>query len=460
MSMNDLKDLFGTDYMYYSNIEGRLQQLDERVRTMRQEVGKLSPQVLSHVQKYFRIKGIYHSNAIEGNTLSIGETRQVVEVGLTLSGKSLRDQAEAKNLSHALDRMEEIASARDIPITLKDIREIHKLILTDIQDEYAGNYRDGEVKISDSDYEPPKAYEVPHKMAELGEYVNLVTSINDGRDDLPILTATVAHAWLARIHPFVDGNGRTSRILMNLILIRSGYPICIITQEERLRYYDALEESQAGNLTPLTELVYESVVESQEVWEQAAEDQKREMDRRVQIAERLEKLVRVRAENEYEVWFTAMEMLKSYFKQFVDDVNEESTFKSVNLKFKDFGILSSEKYLALREKGTARRTWFFGIEFNSENRRARYLFYFGYPDYAISQHTSVILILAKDIELNYFYIPMHEMTQPNRLDIFQVGFNMKEQEFVASTAGGMWRGIIEEFAYKFFEQVVERDFGA
>ncbi len=456
--MNELKDLPGTDYMYYSNVEERLRELDTRVRTMREAVGRLSPQVLSYVEQHFKIKGIYHSNAIEGNALSIGETRKVVEQGLTLSGKSLRDQAEAKNLSHALDRMEEIASTKEIPITLKDIRELHKLILTGIQDEFAGNYRSGEVEITGSDYQPPKAYEVRQKMAELGDYVQSVTSVKDDIHDLPILTATAIHAWLARIHPFVDGNGRTSRILMNLILMRHGYPICIVTKEERLRYYDALEESQAGNLTPMIELIYEGVVESQEVWEQAAEQQKKDMERRLQIAARLEQPVMARAKNEYEVWFNAMEWLKSYFKQYVDDVNDSTSFESVNLRFKDFGNLSSEKYLALREKRTARRTWFFGIEFKRENRRARYLFYFGYPDYTISQHTSVILILAKDLELNYFYVPMNELTQPNCLDIFQVGFNIKKQECVASTVGGIWTGTAEDLAWKFFEQVIECDF--
>lgn len=458
--MNDLKDLYGTDYMYYPNIDERLQELDSRVRSMRQEVGSLSSQVLHHVEQQFKIKGIYHSNAIEGNTLTIGETRLVVEQGLTISGKSLQDQAEAKNLSHALDRMEELATDWENPITLKDIREIHLLILKGVQDEYAGRYRDSEVIIKGSDYNPPKVYEVSPKMTKLGDYVKAVTSPDAETRELPIVTATAAHAWLARIHPFIDGNGRTARILMNLILIRSGYPICIVTQEERLRYYDALEESQAGNLTPLIELIYESVVESLEFWEKAASEQTLEMNRRVQIAARLEKPIRTRAENEYEVWFNAMELLKSYFKQFVVDVNEASTFASVKLKFRDWGILSSEKYLALRERGTAKRTWYFGIEFNSENRRARYLFYFGYPDYAIKRQSDVILILAKDLDLNYLYVPMYEISQPNRLDIFQVGFNMKTQQFVASQAGEVWIGNVEELAYRFFEQVVERDFSA
>ena len=458
--MNELKDLPGTDYMYYSNIEQRLQDLDSRVRKMRREVGKLSPQVLSHVKRQFRIKGIYHSNAIEGNSLSIGETRTVVEQGLTIAGKSLKDQAEAKNLSHALDRMEALAGDKEIPITLKDIREIHKLILTDIQDEYAGNYRKGEVKISGSDYEPPKVYEIQPKMAELGKYVQSVTSAEAEIHDLPILTATAVHAWLARIHPFIDGNGRTSRILMNLILIRRGYPICVITKEERFRYYNALEESQVGNLTPLAELVYESVVESQEVWEEAAEQQTRYMQRPVQIAARLEEQIITRAKNEYQVWFNAMELLKSYFEQFVENVNRSAAIRSVNLKYKDFGMLSDEKYVALRDKRSAKKTWFFGIEFNSEDRRARYLFWFGFPDYVLNKHTSVILILAKDLDLNYHYVTMRDINQPNRLDIFQVGFNMKEQKFIASKAGGLWEGKVEDLAYQFFNQVLERDFGS
>lgn len=458
--MDNFKDLDNTSFMYYADIECRLVELDRRVHDMREAVGNLSPDVLQYIEQQFRIKGIYHSNAIEGNSLTIGETRMVVEQGLTLSGKTLRDQAEAKNLSHALDFMEHLASSSDIPITLSDIRQIHSLILRDILDDQAGKYRDTEVRISGSDYGPPPAHMVSQEMRELSDYVQLITSPGIENRQLPILTATAAHAWLARIHPFVDGNGRTARILMNLVLIRNGYPVCIIAREERLRYYDALEESQSANLTPLLELIYENVVESQEVWEKAAHEQQREKQRRAQIAARFEEPLSTRAQNEYKVWFNSMELLKSYFKQFVEGVNQTTTVRSVNLKFKDFGILSSEKYLDLREKRTAKRTWFFGIEFNSEIKRARYLFFFGYPDAVIDQYTSVILILAKDPELNYLYTPVAKLAQTDAPDIFQVGFNMQEQKFVASTAGGRyWEGKVEDLAWKFFNQVVERDFG-
>ena len=114
--MSNYKDIGGVHYMYSESLDSRLQDLHDRVQEMR-AVGKLSPQNLKRIRNFFKIKGIYHSNAIEGNALTVGETRTVVEQGLTIAGKTLRDQAEAKNLSHALDFMEELASNAETPIT-------------------------------------------------------------------------------------------------------------------------------------------------------------------------------------------------------------------------------------------------------------------------------------------------------------------------------------------------------
>ena len=452
--MTNLKKIKGTPFDYYENLDGRLLDLHGRVQEMRR-VGKLTSQVLGRIQKYFRIKDIYHSNAIEGNTLTVGETKWVVEEGI-LTGKAPRDQAEAKNLSHALDFMENIASSTEKPITLSDLRQIHTLILKGIQDEYAGKYRRNEVKISGSDYKPTEAYLISQQMDELGAYVQSVTSPDSADADLPILcAAAAAHAWLAQIHPFIDGNGRTARILMNLILMRRGYPICIITRDDRLRYYDALEESQGGDLTPLIELMYENVEESLEEWEKAAQEQEWLED----LTARLEGPALRQARNEYEVWLRAMELLKSYFKKIVDDMNEMKTVGSVFLQFKDYGTLSFEKYLSLRDGRSAKKTWFFGVEFRQGSRRARYLFFFGYSDYRLRPRVPVVLITAKDID--YSYVPLRGITQSNKPDMVQVGFDMKEQTFVALMINDDVRdGKVENFARKFFEQAVQRDFSA
>jgi len=453
--MENLKDLKDAPFMYYENLDERLLDLQSRVQDMR-KVGKLNPQALKRIQKYFRIKGIYHSNAIEGNALTLGETKLVVEMGMTLTGKTLRDQAEAKNLSHALDFMEGIAVSKDRPIALSDLRQIHALILKDIQDEYAGRYRDREVKISGSEYKPPKAHWVSQQMDELGTYIKKVTSPDMSNADLPILCAAAAHAWLAQIHPFMDGNGRTARILMNLILMRRGYPICIIARDDRLRYYDALEESQGSDLTPLIELVYENVEESLEEWEKAAQEQRAEQEWLTSIAARLEGPALSQARNEYEVWLPAMELLKSYFKQTVDALNEMKTAGGVRLNFKDYGQLDFEKYLSLRDGGSAKRTWFFGIRFKTDSKDVKYLFFFGRSDYRLRHQASVVLITAKDID--YRYVPLRDITQSNKPDLVQVGFDIKKQTFVALTISGVQEGKVENFARQFFEQAVQRGF--
>ena len=447
----------GTPFEYYETLNNRLIALHNRVLSMR-EVGTLSPQVLKRIREYFKIKGIYHSNAIEGNSLTIGETRLVVEMGMTLAGKTLKDQAEAKNLSEALDFMEEIIVSRDSPILLRDMRQIHALILKGIEDEFAGRYRTGEVIISGSEYKPPEAHLIPQEMDDLGTYISFVTEGITSETDSPILCAAAAHAWLAQIHPFVDGNGRAARILMNLILMRRGYPICIITREDRLRYYHALEESQASDLTALVELVYENVEESLEEWEKAAVEERQQQEWLTSVTAKFQQPELNRAQNQYEVWRRAMELFKSYFKQTVDAWNEQLSVRSVSLKFKDYGTLDFHKYLSLRDGGSAKRTWDFGLEFNRGNDRARYLFFYGYAHYQLRRRASVILVVAKDIDFSYERL--QDLTKSNKPDIYQVGFDIKEQTFVALTINGVQESKVEELARRFFDQVVERDFSS
>ncbi len=142
--MTDI-EIRDTPYVYNESLTARFRSLSDRVRRLRQE-GPLSPTVLYRIRKHFKIKHIYHSNAIEGNLLEAGETRQVVELGLTITGKPLRDQAEARNLSDALDFLEDLASNTKIPITENDIRQIHSLVLKGI-DQEAGTYRSAPVEI-------------------------------------------------------------------------------------------------------------------------------------------------------------------------------------------------------------------------------------------------------------------------------------------------------------------------
>ena len=245
---------------------------------------------------------------------------------------------------------------------------------------------------------------------------------------------------------------------MNLILVRRGYTICIISHDDRLRYYDALEESQAGDLTPLIELVYENVEESLEEWEKAAEEQKTHLEWISSLTARFQQPERNKAENEYEVWRRGMDLFKSYFKQTVDDANERLIFGNGSLRFKDFGTLGFEKYVSLRKGRSAKKTWDFGLEFRMGNSRIRYLFYYGYADSRMRDRARVVLFVAKQKESTY--VQVEDNSEGNTPDFYQVGFDIDSQSFVALTIGGVIETKAESFARQFFTQVVERDFGS
>ena len=145
-------------------------------------------------------------------------------------------------------------------------------------------------------------------------------SLPEGRFGTPagFLHAVVAHTWFVQIHPFVDGNGRVGRLLMNLILMRFGYPIAIITKDDRERYYDALETSQTSDLSPFVALVEECLRESLEEYEQAVVHGREAEEWTQALAARLAEPEVTRARNEYEVWKSAMDLMKGYFQQTVE----------------------------------------------------------------------------------------------------------------------------------------------
>ncbi len=448
----------GTPYSYESSLSGDIEALAHRVKELRQS-GKLTPEVLGGIRRYFRIKNIYHSNAIEGNVLTVGETRQVVEHGLTITGIPLEDQAEAKNLSDALDFLESLASDPSRPITEADVRQIHYLVLKGIDDNNAGKYRAMRVEISGSEYTPPAPESVPPQMRELGNWLSEASLAANKLGALEgLLIASVAHNWLVYIHPFADGNGRVARLLMNVILMRYGYPIAVITKEDRLRYYDALEISQTSDLSAFVALVAESVYESLEEYEEAAKQHREKEEWAASLAARFSEPERIRARNEYEVWKNAMELLKSYFRQMTELLDEGD--ETGRVYFKDFGTLEFEKYLSLRGGGSAKRTWFFRIDFRSGDKAVRYLFFFGAPSYDLRSEVDVTVHLAREEPVGSFrYERLTAMSQPNVPATVEIGYKAKDEKFVAKAQSGRKKkDKIETIGKALLEDIVEKHF--
>ncbi|MBX7237161.1 MAG: Fic family protein [Caldilineales bacterium] len=228
-----------------------LAQIDAK-RALLAERRPLSAGEAARLREYLDVEWTYHSNSIEGSTLTRQETLVVLKHGLTIGGKTLVEHLEATNHKHAIDHVIQLAT-QATPPSEADILALHRLILHGIDDENAGAYRQRQVFIAGSDYVPPPPPAVPGRMAEFGQWLERRPALH------PVERAAHAHFWLVDIHPFVDGNGRVARLLMNLLLLQSGYPIAIVRTEDRLAYYAALEAGHAGRLNDFLLLVAAAV---------------------------------------------------------------------------------------------------------------------------------------------------------------------------------------------------------
>lgn len=194
--------------------------------------------LVKNLEEWFRIELTYTSNAIEGNTLSRAETALVVEKGLTIGGKSITEHLEATNTAAALDFIKQQIKRKPSDLKEKDILKIHEIILDRIDKENAGIYRRVPVRISGSAVVLPNPRKVQTLMDEFFSWIKNETKMH------AVELAAEAHYRFVTIHPFIDGNGRTARLLMNMILMMRGFPPAIIRKNDRLAYIKSLEKPQ------------------------------------------------------------------------------------------------------------------------------------------------------------------------------------------------------------------------
>ncbi|MFH1644238.1 MAG: Fic family protein [bacterium] len=200
----------------------------------------LPAELVKNLNEWFKIELTYSSNAIEGNTLTLKETALVVEKGLTIGGKSVCEHLEAINLAFAIDYIKTLVDQSKQDLRINDILNIHQLILKKIDDKNAGKFRNIAVKIAGSKAELPEPIKVPELMED---YINWLHEVKGNI----VKIAADAHLKFVMIHPFVDGNGRTARLLLNLLLMQQGYPPALILKEERLEYLKSIELAQLEN---------------------------------------------------------------------------------------------------------------------------------------------------------------------------------------------------------------------
>ncbi|MDR1043692.1 MAG: Fic family protein [Candidatus Adiutrix sp.] len=233
----------------YSRLEGLKAKLDK--------LRPLSPAAAANLRADMVLRYTYNSNALEGNTLTLNETKAVLEQGVTIGGKSLREHLEAINHREAIDFLESLA--RDnAPLSERTVKDLHAIVLKSIDRDNAGRWRRQNVLIGGSDFRPPEALHVPEHLAA---FFNWGAA---GAQKVPALErAARVHADFVSIHPFLDGNGRTARLLMNLELMKSGYPVAILPVSARGEYYDALTAIQTrGDYLPFVRQICSLVEKS------------------------------------------------------------------------------------------------------------------------------------------------------------------------------------------------------
>jgi len=216
----------------------------------------LNQNTIEQIKEYYRVGLTYTSNALEGNTLDLAETKVILEDGLTIGGKPLKDHLEVMGHAKAFNKLLELVQTKTI--NENNIKELHKLFYNQINPKQAGKYRTKSIIVTGSDIDFPKPETINTKMNDF------ITKIQQMRCELnPIEFAAMVHAMFVNIHPFIDGNGRVARLLMNLILLQEGYNITIIPPVVRADYIRALQATNHNNFEPFINFISEMVLESQ-----------------------------------------------------------------------------------------------------------------------------------------------------------------------------------------------------
>ncbi len=247
------------DITKYKDLSALLTRIDEKKKKL-DAARPLPHVVLSKLQETLSLEWTYNSNSIEGNTLSLAETRVVIEDGMTIGGRSIREHFETLNHDKAIHYLEELVKS-EYEMRTVDLLKIHDVVMSNIDDDFAGRLRNGAVRINGANMTPPSPIKVPELIDELVEW-----STSKGKSHHSIVLAAIFHHRFEQIHPFFDGNGRTGRLALNLVLMSEGFPPAIILKNDRKTYYNSLNQANKGNYKKLIQLVAQAVERSLNIY--------------------------------------------------------------------------------------------------------------------------------------------------------------------------------------------------
>lgn len=319
----------------------RTETIIDKLNTKRDQ--GLSKELLDNLKKQLLIKQVYHSNAIEGNKLSLRETELILN-GMVINERPLKDEIEAKSLATATDYLYSLIDGRE-PLTKRTLLELHSLILQNVPGIEAGVFRHNEVQIKNSEHVPPSFLEVEKHIDDLFQWMN-----RNSHKHPPLIMASILHHWLTWIHPFSDGNGRVSRLFLNFFLLQKGYPEVIIKISDRDNYYDSLILSDKGNISQLVELLSENIKDTISIYEELINEDQRQKEWLKKYTEiKEDNYVKEKAKHsfEYEVWKNQMAVFSTLLKKSLQDVSTH--LLNIEITSKDYEIITFNQYLDILE---------------------------------------------------------------------------------------------------------------
>jgi len=330
----------------------------------------LPPEVIEKIQNELLGERVYNSNAIEGNTLTLRETKRILDTGSIVDVGKKREATEVLNLGKAIEQVQAFVSDRSTWGSLENLTKIHRTLMTDVLEYGAGAIRSERVMIMGATRQPPR----PEKLDDLLRSFSNQLAGSQGCE--PIKLATWTHWAIARLHPFMDGNGRMARLWQDLVLFGNRFTAAIIRHEDRKEYYNALTDADEGKFDPLTQLITRSLSKTLQIYVNAQREVDELKDWAAGIVGETNARVDEKRQLEYLRWARQMEQVRDAFERCATQITNASD-GSVEVQVRPFDIIDQPTWETLRSGGSAGKTWYFWANFRQGGERVQYCFFFG-----------------------------------------------------------------------------------
>jgi Fic family protein len=343
--------------------------VDELARQVN-EIRPLKPEVLRQVKEELFAERVFSSNAIEGNTLTIRETRLILQTRSFLDVRRKREAQEALNLGEASSRMERLLEVEGAWHDISNFLAVHEILMKGVNNSIAGAIRNRDVMITGAKHQPPGSMEA----SDLTEKILLHLAKSENIHGLAL--ATWVHWAIARVHPFEDGNGRMARLWQDLILLRSRLTVAIIRPQERVTYLDALVKADDNNYNPLAQLICQRVMSTFQIYlnaQQAADELQgwaSELTGETHVRESEKRHLA------YQRWRHAVEQVRDAFERCAALINKGAD-RTLEVQVQPYEVIDQATWESLLSGAAGKKTWFFKVWFRKNQRVVWYYFFFG-----------------------------------------------------------------------------------